>query len=59
MQRLGKNLLVLLKWIVISGISGIVVGALTSAFAFAIEQVTEFRLEHTWIICGKRRRYRL
>ena len=52
MQRLGKNLLVLLKWIVISGISGIVVGALTSAFAFAIEQVTEFRLEHTWIIAG-------
>ena len=52
MQRLSRNLLVLFKWIVIAGISGIVVGSLTRAFAFAIEKVKEFRLEHTWIIAG-------
>lgn len=52
MQRFGKALMTLVKWIVLAGIAGGVIGTLTSAFAFAISYVTEFRLSHMWMLLG-------
>ena len=52
MKRFGKTLLVLLKWILLACPAGIVIGAVTSLFAFSIAHVTEFRLEHTWMLFG-------
>ena len=52
MQRFKDTLIKLFKWIILAGISGILIGLVTSAFAFAIEHVTKFRLEHTWMLLG-------
>ena len=38
------------KWILVSGIVGILCGALGSAFHLGVDLVTEFRLTHPWLI---------
>ncbi|MDO4805546.1 MAG: chloride channel protein [Lachnospiraceae bacterium] len=52
MQRFCKTLITLFKWTVLAGIAGGLIGVLTSGFAFAIAFVTEFRLEHMWMLIG-------
>ncbi len=52
MHNFKKSFITLFKWIVLAGISGVFIGGVTSAFAFSIERVTEFRLENMWIIAG-------
>ncbi len=38
------------RWILFGGICGIVIGAVASLFAIAIVAVTDFRLQHGWIL---------
>ncbi len=38
------------KWLLVSGIAGILCGALGSAFHIGVDMVTDFRTSHTWLI---------
>lgn len=49
-NRMRSNLILFLKWLIIASIVGIVVGAVSSSFAFCMNFVTEFRTSHPWII---------
>lgn len=49
--ELTKRLFVLLKWIMFALITGTTVGAVGSFVVKAINFVTEFRTEHSWVIC--------
>lgn len=49
-NRIRTNLVLFLKWFAIACIVGIVVGAVSSCFAYCMNFVTTFRTDHTWII---------
>lgn len=49
-SRLSSNLILFLKWICISSITGLVVGAVSSLFAYCMGVVTTFRTNHINII---------
>lgn len=49
-HRITSNLALFAKWMFISSIVGIVVGVISSAFAFSMKAVTDYRLEHPNII---------
>lgn len=49
-HRIISNMTLFAKWMLISIITGIVVGAVSSFFAFCLKCVTTYRTEHPWII---------
>lgn len=49
-HRIISNMTLFAKWMLISIITGIVVGAVSSFFAFCLKYVTTYRTEHPWII---------
>ncbi|MBO5336375.1 MAG: chloride channel protein [Lachnospiraceae bacterium] len=51
-EKQGQKLLQFLKWVVISGAIGIVVGMVGTAFSYGMKAVTEMRQEHPMIILG-------
>ena len=51
-KKQGLKLLQLLKWVVVSGVIGIVVGMVGTAFSYGMEAVTELRHEHPLIVLG-------
>lgn len=48
--EIGKNLVHLLRWGVISVTVGLVVGAISTLFAYCFRQATIFRMAHTYLI---------
>ena len=52
MEKQGRKLLQFLKWVVISGAIGIVVGMVGTAFSYGMKAVTEMRQEYPMIILG-------
>ena len=48
----GRRLGTVIKWIVFSIVSGVVVGLVGRAFYFAIDWVTATRLAHPWLVLG-------
>lgn len=46
----GKKFLHFVKWVIISGVIGVVVGMVGAAFGLGIEAVTEIRTEHPQLI---------
>lgn len=50
MRQSGKNLVLLIKWMILSIIIGVIVGGVSTAFAHAMNWVTAFRAAHTWLI---------
>ena len=51
-EKQGRKLLQFLKWVVISGAIGIVVGMVGTAFSYGMKAVTEMRQEYPMIILG-------
>lgn len=49
-NRISSNLILFCRWLLISSITGIVVGAVSSLFAFSMQTVTKFREGHPFII---------
>lgn len=49
-SRISSNLILFFKWLAISSIVGVVVGAVSSAFAFCMNFVTGYRMNHPFII---------
>lgn len=47
---IGRNLLHFLRWGIISVIVGLVVGAISTLFAYCLRQATDFRTAHTYLI---------
>lgn len=52
LKKQGQKLLRLLKWMVLSGVIGIVVGLVGTAFSYGMKEVTGFRQGHPMIILG-------
>ena len=48
----GRRLGTVIKWIVFSIVSGVVVGLVGTAFYFAMDWVTTTRLAHPWLVLG-------
>ena len=48
----GRRLGTVIKWIVFSIVSGVVVGLVGTAFYFAMDWVTATRLAHPWLVLG-------
>ncbi len=51
-KKQGIKLLQFLKWVGVSGIIGIVVGMVGTAFSYGMEAVTKLRQEHPLIVLG-------
>lgn len=49
-KQFGKNLTVLVKWIVLSLMVGMAVGVISTVFAHAMVWVNNFRGSHSWLI---------
>lgn len=49
-KRIFRQLGLLLKWLVFAILSGIVIGLVAAFFSYCIQQVTNLRAEHGWII---------
>ena len=49
-RRVSLYVRALAKWVLVSGIVGILCGLLGSAFHIGVDLVTAFRLEHRWLI---------
>ncbi len=45
-----ERFLTILKWIIFSVLTGIVVGLVSAAFAFCMRTATEYRLEHSYML---------
>ena len=41
---------ILIRWLLLAGITGIVLGILGGAFVLCINEVTGFRTEHPWML---------
>lgn len=52
LKERGMKFLHFLKWIIVSGVIGVAVGWVGTAFAFGMEYVTEFRTEYPMLILG-------
>lgn len=48
-RRFKQDFCSLLKWIVLAILTGIVVGGISSLFAFVLTKVTMFRTQHAWV----------
>ena len=46
----SKKLLIMIKWILIGIVSGGVIGGLSTLFGYTIQFVTDFRLQHPWMV---------
>lgn len=51
-KKQGKKILLFLKWIVVSGIIGILVGLVGTAFSYGMHMVTELRQEYHLLVLG-------
>ncbi|MBE5884250.1 MAG: chloride channel protein [Lachnospiraceae bacterium] len=51
-RRQGEKVLQFLKWVVVSGIIGIVVGLVGTAFSYGMETVTQLRESHRLLVLG-------
>ncbi|MDR7211181.1 voltage-gated chloride channel family protein [Flavobacterium piscis] len=49
-QKFKEILLTILKWILICGLTGLFSGSASAFFLVSLEWVTQFRLEHDWIV---------
>jgi len=49
-RNFGNGIASLLKWIVISVVLGTVIGFIASAFLYAVHFVTEYRLNHSYMV---------
>lgn len=49
-RNFGKGIASLIKWIVISVVLGTVIGVIASGFLYAVHFVTEYRLEHSYMV---------
>lgn len=52
MKKRGEKLLHFVKWIIVSGIIGVVVGLVGTAFSFGLQYVTEMREKHPQLLLG-------
>ncbi len=52
MKERGKIFLHFIKWVLVSGVIGVTVGWVGTAFAFGLEYVTEIRMAHPILILG-------
>lgn len=52
LKERGKKFLHFVKWVIVSGVIGVVVGLVGTAFAFGMEYVAEIRTEHPKLILG-------
>ena len=50
LRPIGRNLLILLKWLTLAVLVGLVAGGVSTLFAKAMTFVTTFRMAHTWLI---------
>ena len=50
LRPIGRNLLILLKWLALATLVGLVAGGVSTLFAKAMTVVTTFRMAHTWLI---------
>lgn len=50
--RMRSNLLLFGKWVAVSGLIGVGVGLLGTAFYYGMKEATQFRQGHNWIILG-------
>lgn len=50
LERICTAASTLIKWLVCSTLSGLLIGGIGAFFAIALGWVTSFRLEHTWIL---------
>lgn len=50
MKRIGDNLYLLLRWLVLASVIGVVVGGFSTLFAFCMNFATEYRMTHGKII---------
>ena len=48
----GQRMLTLLKWLIISAVMGVIVGAISTAFSFCLSHVTELREHYPLIVLG-------
>ena len=51
-KNFGIYALTILKWIVMGLVVGLFVGAVSTVFSFCLSHVTEFRVNHRWMIYG-------
>lgn len=49
-KPIGRNLLLLFKWLALAVLVGLVAGGVSTLFAKAMTFVTSFRSEHSWLI---------
>ena len=49
-RNFGKGIASLVKWFVISVVLGTVIGVIASGFLYAVHFVTEYRLEHSYMV---------
>ncbi len=49
-RNFGQGIVSLIKWIVISVVLGTVIGVIASGFLYAVHFVTEYRLEHSYMV---------
>ncbi len=50
MTRIGRRLLVVLKWLIMGIIVGLVVGAVSTLFSYALSHVTALRGKYSWLV---------
>ena len=50
LRPIGRNLLILLKWLTLAVLVGLVAGGVSTLFAKAMGFVTTFRMENPWLI---------
>ena len=46
----SSSIYALCKWLILAGLLGIVIGTIASGFLYLIRTVTEYRLEHMWMM---------
>lgn len=49
-RNFGQGIVSLIKWIVISVVLGTVIGVIASGFLYAVHFVSEYRLEHSYMV---------
>ena len=51
-KKFFEHLLICFKWVLISFITGLIIGLISTAFAFGLSYATSFRMSHNFIIWG-------
>lgn len=50
LKTMSSNLLIFLKWVAVGLVCGLVIGFVGSLFYYALSFVTNFRMEHKWML---------